>query len=165
MFVAVNDHAKLSPPVTQMVVGDHVMSHEAKHSSQSVADHGRADMPDMHWLGDIGGRIIDHKLANVRDLGNAQSIVTHGTGQARFHPRVVQRQIDEPRPRDLDLATDVIQLRLFGNRGRDLARGLTQLLGQRHCKIGLVVAKLSVRGGFDHPQQVGGHLFRTNNTG
>ena len=72
MLVAVKDHAELRAPVADVIVADHVVAGELQHPAQRVADHRRADMADVHRLGDVGGREVDHEGSRPGDRGDAQ---------------------------------------------------------------------------------------------
>ena len=53
MLVTVDDHPELSPPVSDVVVGEHPMSEELEDSIQGIADHRAAQVSDVHRLGHV----------------------------------------------------------------------------------------------------------------
>ena len=54
VLVSVNHHAELGAPISQVIIRDHLMSQESQHATQTVANHRRSDMPDVHRLCHIG---------------------------------------------------------------------------------------------------------------
>ena len=54
MLVAVDDHAELRSPIADMVIGEDAMSEEPEDAIERVANHGAAQMPNVHRLGDVG---------------------------------------------------------------------------------------------------------------
>ena len=60
---AVQEHAKLRAPVSEMVVADHRAADEAPDPAEGIAEDGRADVADVHRLGDVGRGEIDHERA------------------------------------------------------------------------------------------------------
>ncbi|BBF81594.1 hypothetical protein EM6_2196 [Asticcacaulis excentricus] len=62
---------------------------------QHMPDNGRADMPGVQRLGDIGGRIIDHRRTPLERIGIAEmrADLVHGLRPAE-HPAVREGQVD-----------------------------------------------------------------------
>ena len=56
---APENHPELRAPVAEVVVGDRVVAAEAEDPGDRVADHRRANMADMHRLGDVRRAEID----------------------------------------------------------------------------------------------------------
>ncbi|MNJ57189.1 hypothetical protein D3C77_527680 [compost metagenome] len=46
-------HAELGAPVADMVLPDHVVAEEGQHARDGVADDGRAQVADVHFLGQV----------------------------------------------------------------------------------------------------------------
>ena len=53
MFVAVDDHAELRTPITDMVIRDRCVTCEVQDLRNGISDHGAADVAYVHGLGDI----------------------------------------------------------------------------------------------------------------
>ena len=53
-LVAEQDHAETGAPIAEMIVGDDLMSQKAVDARERVAENGAAQMPDMHFLGNVG---------------------------------------------------------------------------------------------------------------
>ena len=51
VFVTVDDHPKLSAPITKVIVGDDLVPQESKHMSDRSPDDRRTDMTDVHRFG------------------------------------------------------------------------------------------------------------------
>ena len=79
VLVAVNDHAELSAPVAQVIVANHTMAEESKHSTECIADDRGTNVSHMHRLGDVGRREIDDNRFGISRLGHANSRI--GAGQ------------------------------------------------------------------------------------
>lgn len=61
MLVEVLDqHPELSPAVAETVLADHLSAERAEHANQRVADDRGPEVPDVHLLGDVRRRVIDH---------------------------------------------------------------------------------------------------------
>ena len=59
MLPAVDDLAKLGSPVTDMIVGDNLMTEMTGNSSEGVTKNRAPDMANVHRLGNIRGAKID----------------------------------------------------------------------------------------------------------
>jgi hypothetical protein len=68
-----DQHPKGRSPVAHVVASDHVMSGEAIHARQGVANHGGAKVTNVHLFGDIGRRVVDDHAERFRGRGEAQS--------------------------------------------------------------------------------------------
>ena len=66
-----------------MVVGDWVMATKFQDLGEGVADHRRADVPDVHRLGDIRPAEVDHDGIRFGDRRDS-------------HPRIADGRDDRP---------------------------------------------------------------------
>ena len=107
---APEDHAELRSPVAQVVVADHMMAQGLEDPGQAVADHGRADVPHVHRLGDVGRGKVDHDRSRLRGRRDTGKIATEQIGQAARDPGVVQPDVQEPRAGDLGRARQRFQI-------------------------------------------------------
>ena len=55
-----NYHAKLSPPVPDVIVADHFVPEKRCDARQCISKYGAADVADMHRLGHVGRTEINH---------------------------------------------------------------------------------------------------------
>ena len=154
MLVAVEDRAELRAPVADVIVADRIMAGELQHAAQGVADDRRADVPDVHRLGDVRGGIIDDEPPRPRRRGDAQAPVAQRRGQPLDEPAVANPQVDEPGAGNLRRSAEVGDVQALEQFGGDLARGPAKPLAQRHRQIRLVVAELRVLAAANHLQQV-----------
>ena len=76
-----DQHAELRAPVAQVVLADHPVAEELEDPGQSVPDHRRPEVPDVHLLGPVRARVVDDDGVGVRFLGNAEPFVSRGVGQ------------------------------------------------------------------------------------
>ena len=73
---APEDHAELRAPVAQVVVADDLVPERREDPRQAVADDGRAEVPDVHRLGDVGRREVDDdRLGDARGRDQAEPVV------------------------------------------------------------------------------------------
>ena len=77
---------------------------ELEQSHQAVADHRRAEVADVHLLRDVGRRVVDHRPLGLRGAPNAESLVGGGRQQLLAQELGSERQVDESRAGDLDMA-------------------------------------------------------------
>ncbi len=49
-----DEHAKLRAPVAHMILPNDAMALKGKHARDGIADDRRAQMADVHFLGDVG---------------------------------------------------------------------------------------------------------------
>jgi hypothetical protein len=155
VFVAVDHHAELSAPVAQMIIADHGVAAKSQESAEGVADDGRANVAHMHGLGDIGRREIDDIGARLSRAGDSQKRVAQRLRGGSFEHGVQQLEIDEARARDFGRMAEIVEPSLGDQLRGHFARGLAELLGERHGAVGLVVAELSILRGADHVEQGG----------
>ena len=153
MLVAVNDHAELGAPVADVIVADYVVAGELQHPAERVADHGGADMPDVHGLGDVGGREVDDESSRLGDRGDAQPPIAQGRRQPLGEPGVAAAQVDEAGPGDFGRCAEIGHVEAAEQIGSHLAGRPAQSLAQRHGEVGLVIAELGVLAAADHRQQ------------
>ena len=73
MFPAVNDLAELRAPVAEMVVRDDLVPDEPRHARQAIADDRRAQMADVHRLGDVRAAEVDDDAARLFRRRHAQA--------------------------------------------------------------------------------------------
>jgi hypothetical protein len=62
-----DEQPELSAPIAEVVVADNVMTHERQDSRDRIANDRRAQVSDMHLLGDVRAREVDDHLGNLVD--------------------------------------------------------------------------------------------------
>ncbi|MNS68764.1 hypothetical protein D3C72_1020520 [compost metagenome] len=102
-----------------MVLADHIIAEELQHARHAVTDDGRTQVADVHLLGQVGCRHVDHNLLRRAGLARAQVGVGQCGIQAVGQGVGVLEEVEEAGAGDLDLA-DV-------GAGR---QGIDQFLGQ-----------------------------------
>ena len=111
-----------------------------EHAHERVADHGGAEVPDVHLLGDVGRRVVDDDRARGRAAGatpSRSSAATSASCAAR--KRSVEREVDEARPGDLDRAAHGAEHTAVDDLLGDLAWVAAELLGERQGAVDLGV--------------------------
>jgi hypothetical protein len=82
-FVEVLDeHAELGAPVTEVVLPDDLGAKEAQDAGECVADDRGAQVPDVHLLGDVGRRVVDHHPLVDERRADAEPGVAEPPGHA-----------------------------------------------------------------------------------
>ncbi len=161
VFPPVDDLAELRAPVAEMVVGDDLITHEPRHARQAIADDRRAQVADVHRLGDVRAAEVDHHHGRRLRQGHAEA---RGVGVERaesvgqeLRP---QAEIDEPRARDLRRRADRGQGGFGVERGHDLRRQGARIgparLGEGHGGVGLVIAEPRIRRRVDRRVEISG---------
>jgi hypothetical protein len=54
-----DEHAERRAPITDVVLPDHSVPEMLERAGERVPHHGRAQVPDVHLLGDVGRRVVD----------------------------------------------------------------------------------------------------------
>ena len=142
---AVNDHAELGAPVADVIVRDDVESEETRNARKRIADDGRADVADVHRLGDVGCREIDdHGFASAGGR-HAEPFVADQGCRAGGVGGGKNAEIDEAGTGDVGggqaIELEVVDDFLGQRAGIGLAR-----LGENHGGVRLVIAKTKVGG-------------------
>ncbi|MNM49653.1 hypothetical protein D3C81_606610 [compost metagenome] len=114
-----HQHAELGTPVADVVLADDVVAQELQHARNAVTDDGRAQVADVHFLGQVGCRHVDHHLLRRAGFARTQVGIGQGGIQAVGQGVGVLEEVEEAGAGDLDLA-DV-------GAGR---QGIDQFLGQ-----------------------------------
>jgi len=119
-------------------------------------------MSDVHFLGEIGGRVIDHHGLWLFHRGDAETRIGRSQRQALFQECRVQVDIDEARPGDLDAFGDTFELEFSHDARGQFARVAAHALGGGHCAVGLVIAEFGARAGGQQGLAVGGNIDRAH---
>ena len=123
--------AHLQAPVAQMHVAHDMPAIGAEQPLQRIADHRRAQMPDMHRLCDVRSAEIDDRGLALPRFGRTQPLILRHCAGTFRQRGIGHIEIDEARPRDLDFGKDRIglqtQCNLFRNRPRIHLRGARSL--------------------------------------
>ena len=155
VLVTEDNHPELSAPVADVIVAGHFMPLEFQDPVQSVADHAAAKVADVHRLGDVRRRIVDHDAFRLRRTGNAQTLVGYEAIDLACQPVGAQFQIDKPRAGDLGLLAKIGDVEPLDDFRGHLAWicSRADLLGQGHRAVCLIVAEAGVLGGLHHRRQ------------
>lgn len=147
MPVAHDEDAELGAPVPEMVVPEHGVAEGAVNALEGVADDGRADVGDVHGLGDVGGRVVQDDRFAVAGPGHAEE----GVGLEGFEMAregvVGQGQVDEAGAGDLGPGEQAGGVEPGGGLFGDGAGRLAENLGGGHGGVALVVAEGFAGGG------------------
>ena len=78
-----------------MVLADHGVPDELEHAHQRVADDSRAEVPDVHLLGDVRCRVVDHDALGRRCPPHPEAIVVFQDVELLLQEGFVERDVDE----------------------------------------------------------------------
>ncbi|MCY1411307.1 hypothetical protein D9M71_266910 [compost metagenome] len=143
-----HQHAELGTPVAHVVLADHGIAEELQDPRHAIADDGRAQVADVHFLGQVRCREVNHGALHRAGLAYADMGVGQGCIQARGQGLGVLEEVDEAGPGDFRLA----DLFVGRQRGDDFFRQVAWLhasgLGQHHGNVAGEVAVGLVPGVF-----------------
>ena len=122
MLEPINDHAELRAPVPHVIVADHLVAEESQHAVERRADDRRADVADVHGLGHVGRRIVDHDRAGFGHRRHAEPFVPQCELQLVDDPLVFEPQIDETRAGDFSGLTKTVEMHTGDDFDRHVAR-------------------------------------------
>ncbi len=124
-----------------MVLANDVVTEILQQPCERIADDGAAQVADVHFLGEVGRRVIDHHglwtLGAALWLRDVEPLSRDGRGQKFWR----QMNVDETRPGDFHLVGDAGQIEVIDNGLRQLARRLFHGLGACHRTVRLVVSE------------------------
>ena len=130
-------------PVADVVIGDDLVAKETRDARKAIAENGRADVTDVHRLGNVRRGEIEHDGARCIDKRDAESVIGRGGLGASGIDCGLDAEIDKPRPRDFGGGDRIgwpSRDDLFGQRA--WVHFLS--LGENHRGIRLVVAESQV---------------------
>ena len=102
----------------------HVVAEEAQHAHERVADDGRAQVADVHLLGDVrapSSRPRSFCLCSASGTPSRARSARH-LGERAAEPVAAQAQVDEAGPGDLGARDRFVLGQRVGDRLRELAR-------------------------------------------
>jgi hypothetical protein len=134
-----DQHPEGRPPVAEVVLADHAVPQELQDSRERVADDRAPQVPDVHLLGDVRGGVVDHDRLGGGGARDAEPRIARGSRHGRGDGLVAQREVDEPRSRQLDLRAQVPDVEVSEELLGDLPRRLAEPLGQTHRDVRLEV--------------------------
>ena len=137
-----DEHAERCAPVADVVLPDHVVAEELHHPHQRVADHGRAQVADVHLLGNVGCRIVDDDVPDRRRRRHTQPIIHCNVRELRGEKRRREGHVDETRPRDLQVARHTIEHAGVDDRLCDVTRSTADLLGECQRSVDLCIGPI-----------------------
>ena len=143
-------HPKRGAPVTEVVLADHVVTEERQRAGQGVPDDCGPQVSDVHLLGHVGRRVVDHHGVGFGG-GSHTAAVRCEIGEQSGEGVVAQRQVDEPWPGHLGGEAQVGHVEgghevlghvawrsteAFGERQRPVDLGVGVLGGTHHRVVG-----------------------------
>ena len=169
-----DEHPEGAPPVADVVLADHGVAGELVEPHQRVTDDRRAQVADVHLLGDVRSRVVDDHGARRSGHSTSEPLVGSGaTGHLRQEP-VGEHEVHEPGSSDLDRGAHPVEHSAVDDPLGDLPRVATERLGERKRAVDLGVGVIGrthhrVGGGAgelgEHRLEERGHPFERVDTG
>ena len=144
IFPPVNDHPKLCPPVANVIVADDFVPKKRRDARQRVADHGAADMTDMHRLGHVRRSEINHDSPSRFFLCNAQPFISQDFDRLFRHRARTQCEIDKTHAGDHRRFAKITNIEARDDFLREISRIFVPLLCQHESSIGLIIAEARI---------------------
>ena len=138
-------------PVADVVLPQHGAAERFQHPRHGIADDGAAQMVDLHLLGEVRMRIVDHHALGKRRR-------KHRPGERLRQHVVRQREADETRPGHFAARREAVQVRRVDCPLREFPRVQSKPLRRAHRAVGLVVAELRTRRHAHHRRRRGADL-------
>ena len=95
-----DEHPKLRPPVAHVIVAHDLVARKFEDAGDGVANDRAPQMADVHFLGQIGMRVVEYDLLR-RVLGHAESRIGQHVPQLRGQPLALELDIDKARTGDI----------------------------------------------------------------
>jgi hypothetical protein len=122
-----------------VVLADHGVAAPREHAREAIADHRRAQVTDVHLLRDVRVRVVDHDAIRMRRGRDAELRLARDLRRRVAEPVGAQRQVEEARPADRDVADDAVRRERGGDPLGDLPRRCTDGARQGGHQVGLQV--------------------------
>ena len=132
----------LEAPVAEVRVAPDGVAPETEQALQALADDRRAQVADVHRLGDIGAAVVDDDLARLGHGRSAGHRAGGHFGRAFGQRPVRHADIDEARPGDLDRGDLGAVLQMGCDLGRQIARIGPGLFGGGQGAVGLEIGEV-----------------------
>ena len=141
-LVGPDELAELRAPVAHVVVADDLGAAEFQQAADGLADHGRAQVADVHLLGGVGRAVVDDHgvpLLRGRRAGGERvaAAVRHEPGEQGGG---LELEVDETRPGDRDVEERREFAELPDQGIGQGARVLTMAFGIGEDAVGLKIA-------------------------
>src|SRR5436190_11517644 len=114
-----------------MIVGYHLMTQGSQYPSQSIPQNRRADVADVHWLGDIWRTEINHHSFGLGRLFEEKMFTSPGRLQGSSQRRRFEPEIQKTCSSGLDLLTPFVYVQSCDYVSSDLPWIEFSRLGQR----------------------------------
>ena len=127
-----------------MIVGDDAVAEEPHDARETIADDGRANVTDVHGLGDVRRTEIDDDRFRLGHDRHAEPVILHSGSNLVGDKRRFQPEVDKARAGDSGRFADLGHLKLRDDLVSQRPRVLLEAFGDRHDAVGLVVAELRI---------------------
>ena len=146
LFQVGEQHAELGAPVADVVLPDHRVAEELEDARDGVADDGRAQVADVHLLGQVRRGQVDHHALRRACLAHAETFVGEGAVEAGGEPDVILEEVEEAGAGDLHLGQLLVGGDCLDQPGGQVARLHPGRLGQHHGDVAGEIAVATVLG-------------------
>ena len=123
---------------------------------EALADHRRADVTDVHRLGDVRRRVVDDDGLGLGRRFDPEPIVPGEVADGPGDPVLSESDVQEPGPRDFRSVGHRAEIDPTADLGRELAGIAAEPLARGHAAVRLVIAELGVGARPDGRREVSG---------
>ncbi len=140
-----DQHAELRAPVADVVLADHALAAKFERANHGIADDRAAQVPDVHFLGEVGRGVIHHYGLRLFARRDAEPRIGRGGLHARGEEGRREVDVDEAGAGDLEPLDHAGTVEGRDDAPGELARIRSHALRRAHRAVGLVVAELGAR--------------------
>src|SRR6266496_1934201 len=141
---AVNHHPELRAPVADVIVANHFESEKLRDARKSIAKHRAADVPDMHWFGDIGRSKINHDTLCRFCVSDTEPVVPQHFHCLFSDGGGPQRKVDEACARHCRWFAKIVSSKMRDDFLRENSWIFIALLPENESSVGLVIAEARI---------------------
>ena len=127
-----------------MVVGDDAVTEEAHDAGEAIAEDGRADVADVHRLGDVRRTEVNDGGAPLRGRLKEQMFAARRGFERLGEHGNLEPKIQEARTGDFHRLAPLVHVEPGDHVGGELARIHFARLGERHERVALVIAEFGI---------------------
>ena len=148
-----DEHAHRRAPVAEMDVADDLVSGEPEQALERIPDDRRAQVPDVHGLGDVRPAEVEDHRARFRNQWATEALVAPDLLEERRQKLVPHGEVDEAGRRERDVGEQVTRLEPSDHVVGDRLGRTPVLLGRRQHATALELPQIRPLRRHDLPQR------------
>src|SRR5205807_9043107 len=138
IFPTPDHHAKLRPPIADVIVTNNVVTEELRDARESIAQKGAANVSDMHRLRDIRRPEINHDFSWRGNFFNPESLVAQQLRDFFLSRFPLESEVNETGAGHTRLLGNLCDFEPADDRLSYLARIFTALFSEGERSVALV---------------------------